>query len=240
MSAALLPQRRAEGPVYGRIITGATVERQALWVLREHTDRYLREVERQEGREPSTLQRPRAYIPASEFSRRPEDQLPVVVVISPGLADQPRRLGEGTVTATWMLAVGVVCSASAGETRVRENMQLYVAAMSALMLGQQSLGGLAEGVDQLDESYDDAPFDAARSLIAGQAIFQVTVPGTRLYGGGFDARDGDPPSWPQAERVLLDVHKAPLYGPIRGEPGEPPAVAAAQRALRLAERRESG
>ena len=106
VSADDAPLLRDPGTIYGRIITGATVERAALQTIRKYAPQYIRETCRQVGRDP--LPDPRGYIVASTFDKWPEDQLPVVVVISPGWAGRPRRAGDGRALAPWSLAAGIV------------------------------------------------------------------------------------------------------------------------------------
>jgi hypothetical protein len=199
------PVRRPAGSVYGPIVTGATVERAALTTLRTHAHRYIAETCRQEGRDP--LPDPRGYIVASTFDKWPEDQVPVVVVISPGWAARPRRAGGGRVLVPWTLAAGIVTTAK--PERTRENAQLYVAAIRTLLAQQQSLGGLAEGVDCIDEDYlPPFAFSRTRTLLAVQATFVVTVPDAFTYGAGTTSwtpghpdppeppDPTDPPNWP--------------------------------------------
>jgi hypothetical protein len=203
-----IPARRPAGSVYGPIVTGATVEHAALDTIREHTRRYLDETCRQAGRDP--LPDPRGYIVASTFSKWPEDQVPVVVVISPGWAARPRRGGDGRALVPWTLAAGIVTSAK--PDRTRENAQLYVAAIRTLLAQQQSLGGLADGVDCIDEDYiPPFAFTRTRTLLAVQATFVVTVPDAFTYGAGGDARwlppdppdPTDPPNWPTVKRTEI-------------------------------------
>jgi hypothetical protein len=194
------------GTVYGPIVTGATVERAAVLTLRKWAPRYIRETCRQAGRD--ALPDPRGYIVASTFDKWPEDQLPVVVAISPGWAGRPRRAGNGRALVPWSLAAGIVTSARDME-RTRENAQLYVAALRTALAQNQSLGGLAAGVDCIDEDYiPPFTFGRTRSLLALQAIFVVTVPDAFAYGaGGPDPPDPpdptDPPNWPVVKRTEI-------------------------------------
>lgn len=218
MSATL--ERRDPG-VFGRIITGNDVERAALATLRAHMPDYLREVERQAGGDPGSLPAPRGYIVASQFQYRPEDQLPVVVVISPGLAGPPRRDGDGRVMARWSLAAGVVTAAA---ERARENAMSYVGALRALLLQHQTLDGLALDVEWQDEEYDSAPFDVTRTLFSARVVASVTVPDVVSYGHGPDGPWGpapdptdptDPTLWPRVKRT--DVRVVPVKTPIELE-----------------------
>jgi hypothetical protein len=209
-----LEERRDPGNVYGRIITGNDVEEAALATLRQWAPRYIEEVCRQRGYDPDDyLAEPRGYIVASDFSKWPEDQLPVALVISPGWSGRPRRDGHGRVLATWNLAAGVISSAYDLEHTRRAGLD-YVAAFRTLIAQQESLGGLAEGVDFIDESYDVLPFNQTRSLFAAQALLSVTVADTFSYGHGPGGPWGPPPDpptpidptlWPEAERHRIDL-----------------------------------
>jgi hypothetical protein len=197
------PSLPEPGTVYGPIVTGATVERAALRTLRDFAPQYIRETCRQAGRDP--LPDPRGYIVASTFDKWPEDQVPVVVAISPGWAARPRRAGNGRALASWSLAAGIIVSAT--PDRTRENAQLYVAAIRTLLTQQQSLGGLAAGVDCIDEDYiPPFAFSRTRTLLAFQSVFVVAVPDAFTYGAGppldeLPPDPTDPPNWPTVKRT---------------------------------------
>jgi hypothetical protein len=200
--------------VYGRIVTGNDLERATLDLLRDKLPDYIREVERQHGQTPGQRQPPRGYIVASLFSKWPEDQLPVVVVISPGLTATPRRSGDGRTLARWGLSAGVINSARTIDT-TRENALDYVAAIRTLVAQEQTLGGLATAVDWIGEDYIP-PFNygQTRSLFGAQAIFTVTVDDVVSYGRGPGGPWGPPPDvddpadaqhWPPVKRAVVTV-----------------------------------
>lgn len=210
--------RRASSAVFGRVITGNDVERSALATLRQHLPRYVREVERQEGRDVGGLPNPYGYIVASDFDRWPEDQLPVVVVISPGLAGRPERDGRGQVVARWSVAAGVVTSA-AEQTAARSNALTYIAAVRLVLMQFQALDGLALTTDFQDERYDPGPFDMSRSLFSAQATFEVAVSDVASYGLGpyrlaNDPDPTDPAEWPIATQVAVDIVPTALDQPL--------------------------
>jgi hypothetical protein len=209
MSTSAPPQLRPAGSVYGPIVTGATVERAVLALLRERATEYIGEACRQLAREP--LPEPRGYIVASAFDKWPEDQLPVVVVISPGWNGRPRRDGRGAALVPWGLTVAVVASAMS-LAKTRENALVYVGALRTLIAQHQSLDGLAAGVDCIDESYRLIPFVRTRSLFAAQAVFTVTVPDAFTYGLGVPPwmrppvpDPVEPPEWPRAKSVDIEL-----------------------------------
>src|SRR5688572_31890645 len=116
---------------------------------------YLREVELQLGMEIKTLARPRSYTRKNSFeSGYVEEQLPRIVVICPGLAEQPYAEGDGSYFARWNLGVGVLVSAR-DEASTRMLAQVYAATVRAILLQRSSLDGVATGVFWIDEQYDE-------------------------------------------------------------------------------------
>lgn len=174
----------------GPIITGRDVELAAIAVLRKWASTYLAEAERQTGRTVGSLPRPRSYSTAPDFETWPEDQLPRVLLVAPGLAEAPAAYGAGEFHARFLLGIACIVSArSMDETA--DLAKLYCATLRTVLVQHQSLDGFAAGVVWLDEDYDDLPSIDDRSLGAGQAIFTVEVAGfARRYNG---------PPYPSAE-----------------------------------------
>jgi hypothetical protein len=136
---------------------------------------YLAEMERQTGRNPQTLPHIRGWALHSEFEALPgEEQLPLCVVVSPGLVDEPTKDGAGAYRTKWGLAVAVVVSANTPEAS-RTLVGLYAAAARGSLLQRRSLGGVARGVEWLDERYDDLDINDERSLAAARLVFAVDV-----------------------------------------------------------------
>jgi hypothetical protein len=203
----------AFGSEVGAVVTGRDVELAALALLQRWSGTYLAEMERQSGRAPASLPRVRGWATAADFETWPEDQVPRVLLVSPGLLGPPMADGNGTYRATWSLGLGVVVSAaSMDETMVLA--KLYTAALRVCLLQHQSLEGFAAGVEWLDESYDDLPSIDTRSLGAGQAIFAVTVDDVSRRWGGPPTPSEPPtpdtaplPTDPDVATVLIDVER---------------------------------
>jgi hypothetical protein len=197
----------------GPIVTGRDVELAALSTLKRWSGTYLAELERRSNRTPGSLPRVRSWATAADFETWPEDQVPRVLVVSPGLAEEPQASGQGDYRAAWSLGFGVVVSAATmAETMVLA--KLYTAALRVCLLQHQSLEGVAAGVEWLDESYDDLPSVDTRSLGAGQAIFAVQVDDvSRRWGGPVTPSDPptpdiDPlPTDPYVSTVEIDVDR---------------------------------
>jgi hypothetical protein len=196
----------------GKIVTGRDVELAALAVLKKWASTYLGEAEAATGRVRGSLPRPRAWTTATEFEKWPEDQLPAVLLISPGLAAPPRADGNGTYRASF--ALGIVSTSHMDETAALA--KLYCATLRACLLQHQSLEGFAAGVTWADENYDDLPSIDDRSLGAGQAIFVVEVDAisTRWNGPIHPSEPPTPdaaplPDDPTATAVAVEVHPIP-------------------------------
>jgi hypothetical protein len=170
---------------------------------------YIREVERQVGREEGDIPPPRLYDTVTEFDTFEEGQLPLCLVVSPGLADRPRRDGEGIYIAPFLVGIGVICSAST-ERATQAVAKIYGAAVRACVL-QKRLPELGGQVAWVDESYDDIPEIEQRTLAAAQLIFTVEVDDVVSCIGGPLA----PPApeqqpgelWGTVETVEIDVER---------------------------------
>lgn len=145
---------------------------------------YLAEIENQLGAEEGRIPAPRTYTTKNEFSFWPADQYPVCVVVSPGLAEAPRREGNGNYTAWWSLGVGVIASANTEEA-TNNLSKIYAAAVRAIMLQQQTMSPagsppVTAGIEWLDESYDDLPDENQErtlraSMWVGMALIDSVV-----------------------------------------------------------------
>jgi len=200
----------------GPIVTGRDVELATLNFLRRWAGTYLAELERQKGYTPGSLPRPRSWTTAPDFESWPEDQLPRVMLVSPGLVEVPLADGAGSYRAKFGLGLAVIVSAKTLE-ETAALAKLYCAALRAAIIQHQSLEGFAAGIEWLDENYDDLPFDDTRSLGAGQAVFAVEIDGiTRRYNGPkTPAEPPDPdysplPEDPYATDVQVTVQRVPI------------------------------
>jgi hypothetical protein len=164
----------APASIFGPLVTGHDVEQAVLSTLRKWSGTYIAEAEDAHGITRCSLERVRAWVIGPTLDKWPEDQLPAVVIASPGLAPPPRRNGEGYYRATWRIELGVVCAART-QARSRELSALYLRAHMAIVAQKQSLESFADGVAWLDESYTQLDYDDVRSLYSGSAVFAIDV-----------------------------------------------------------------
>lgn len=156
--------------VFGPIFVGHDLEKATMETLAAWFPTYLREIELQMELPEGLIPPPRTYTTRNEFTSFPEDQMPICVVISPGLAGEPHKEGNGTFSGWFSLGVGVLASASTEED-TNFLSKVYGAAVRAIMLQKQGLGGICKGIEWADESYNDLPdIDQTRSIRASQWI----------------------------------------------------------------------
>jgi hypothetical protein len=171
--------------IFGAIKIADDLEQAAIDTLEAWFPVYIRELELQQSEALDVYPLPRSYITADRFDKENADQLPAIVVISPGLSGtRPRQEGDGSFRCFFNLAVGAIV---AGKDRqsTKRLVRVYTAVAREIMLQKQSLGGYADGTTWLDESYDDnLRFEDTQTLGAGQAIFEIEVAGVVNRFGG--------------------------------------------------------
>lgn len=146
--------------VFGKIVTGRQVEQAVTAFLQAWLPTYTAEVARQTGRDDTLIAPVRSWSTSNRFARRPEDQLPAGIVISPGISDRPERRGDGSLGAWWRIGVAIVAAGKAGDQDdANELAKLYGAAVRAALAQHPSLGGFADGLELVAETYDDVPAD---------------------------------------------------------------------------------
>lgn len=173
--------------VYGEdspLLTRGEVEKNMLAHVQAWLIDYLRRVERLNQLDAGSLAEPRSWEVVNEYTRYPEEGMPFIAVLSPGIAPgfTPRREGDGYVTAWWMLAVGAIV-ATRDERSAKDLAGYYGAAIRGLVMEQPQLGGWASGADWTDEKYDDFPRVTERTMAAVRLTFIVEVQGVmNLFG----------------------------------------------------------
>jgi hypothetical protein len=194
------------------IISSVELERSVIETLQAWLPTYLREVERQMGRTMGQIPPPRSYSTATTFESENYDQMPAILVVSPGLFEEPESDGDGTYAAVWSIGVAAIVAAK-DEVTTREVARIYGAAIRAIMLHHQIYGSLklGAGTTWLDESYDDIPELASRSLQAAQLIFTIRVDDVvTKWAGPLEPPDPDTQpgaDWPTVETVEVNVEQ---------------------------------
>jgi hypothetical protein len=200
------------GTIFGQILTGTDVEDAVTDHLKLWSATYLAEMERQSGREPQSLPHVRSWnVVPTEPEKWPENQLPAVLVISPGLIGEPQEQGDGVTVATWSLSLSAITSARS-EKGTRQLAHLYVAHLRAIMLQHPGISGFAQDTLWMGEAYDTVPQELRRTLAGATGAFAVEVSDViNRYGGPTEPADqpyDDQSDWPTVEETVVTAEKS--------------------------------
>src|SRR5262252_1941356 len=197
-------------PIFdGSVLTRAVIATLKLWY-----PTYIHELEIQRGYPTKQIPPPRTYVERWRFDSYPDEQIPIVVVVSPGMAEAPDYAGDGAVGGWWALGVGVIAAANTEDNSERMA-KIYGAAARAILEQKSFLDDSWEfnGINVMDESYEDVPdIEQARTMRAAQVICRVRVENMMNKWAG--PAYPDPPeeaqpgsNWPDVESVYVDVER---------------------------------
>lgn len=190
--------------VYGVIWSAKQVENRVIGALEDWLPYYLGEMERVDGYDPDTIERPRGYVRASEFGKWPEDQIPVVLVIT-GEA-RPTKHEDGRYEATFPVGVAPIVS-ELEKDGTRDLANTYAAAIRSAVVQHKRLkstaypDGIEGHVNWTHEGYTDLAHDDTRTLGAASVIFDVTINNVVTAAAGPRELPSEPPNvdpgdWP--------------------------------------------
>jgi hypothetical protein len=194
--------------IFERIVPGWVVEEAVVSTLRLWFNTYLTEVERQWSIE-KPLARPNSYNVVPENNRYVEEQLPAILVISPGLDGTPRMDGAGSYIAPFRITIAVIVAAPDKKTVERNT---KTAAIRAMMLQKRGFNGLCEGIRWDGEDYTPTGTENRRSYGAATVDFVLDIADVVNKKAGPAAPDAPNPDqpgseWPEIETVFLEVDR---------------------------------
>lgn len=204
--------------IFGPIPTADDVESAVLTTLKLWFTTYLIEYQLQAGlmasRDDEQKLLPiKSWLKANQLNKENADQLPSLVVVSPGLSNgvRPKKEGDGSLRVSFTIAIGVFASANNRENTLKL-VRIYAAVVRMIMLQKQALGGVSDGVTWVDESYDDNfQFVDNETLSACEVVFEVEVSGFGNARGGPVVPDPTPDlpgsDWPLAETVTATIKR---------------------------------
>lgn len=165
--------------VFFPIVDGSQLEDAVLQTLQDWFLTYTREFEIQRGIPRDYIPQPRSWVVADNGEREGADQLPSIVVVSPGLTGEPLMDGEGNFRAAWIIGVGIFVSARTRSDTSQLSRQ-YAAIVRAILLQKASLDGSVNVsmMRWMDESYDDNfQFTDEQTISFAQITFNIEVYG---------------------------------------------------------------
>jgi len=205
--------------IFDRIVSANQVEEALRDHIRLWMPVYIQEMELQLGRERGKVPVPRSFMVAGVLEQLRENQLPGILVQSPGVTGLPYHDGYGMYTATWrMIVTGLISALDQESTRAVA--KLYGAALRGIIVQKPTLGGFAINSQWTGESYSDLPSpDGERNLTLVSVHADVTMEDVvNKMGGPRTYPSPDPPDpatqpgsqWPLVEEVDIDVEKEPI------------------------------
>lgn len=187
---------------YGPLFTAEKLEQAVVDQLKSRIDEYLSELETRTGRTVGSVERPRSWQVLADFDEIPGDQLPDIVVVSPGFADAPTHDGGGFYSVWWRIGIGVLVNAK-DKNAARSVAHLYGAAIRGVLGHRPSLNGIATGYSLDDESYTDAETSYPGWTALLSARFEISA----VYASGFG-----PPPYGDVHEVDIDARLAVADG----------------------------
>ena len=162
--------------------------------IRKWLPTYLALIERKVELAPRSIPLPRSYVLSDngELNKKPEDQLPAVVVLCPGGGKiTPRQEGDGRIRAGYV--VNVACIVTARDHESTDKLaRRYRKALELILVHQPSLGGFAEASIFRGWRNDELLPEDDRTIAAGTNVFEVLVPDISQAGKGLQAPLDDP------------------------------------------------
>jgi hypothetical protein len=204
--------------VFGPTISAYDVERHVRDTLQYWFESYLQNREIEVGVDRGSIARPKSWRTIRTFDEKnPEDATPFVAIVSDGLARPPAQEGDGSFRATWVIGIGVVIEAKSEADAQLLVKHIYLPVILKILMQKQSLRdwtdstaeAWSDGIEWLDEAYDEVVSDMERTLYNGQLTFEVGVSGVLNRSGG-PTSPADPVTqpgseWPLVQTVSVDV-----------------------------------
>lgn len=200
--------------VFRRIfVAQSAIEEPIKLLLQQYYPSFIKEIESQQSLPIGKISPPleRNYTSRNKFDALAGDDIPKVVVISPGLIGTPKMSGNGQIRATWRLGIGVATAATDEET-AKLHCDIYGAAARDIML--KLGGGVLNGhVEWLDEQYVDLPIsDQVMQYRAASIWFSVDIENVATKRGGPELPNAEPYGYHRADSVTIVKIKEPISG----------------------------
>jgi hypothetical protein len=197
----------SDAQTYGPLVLATDVEDAATFTLQTWMPQYLGMVSRKIGQASTWLPGIASFTVANDPTHWPEDQVPAIVLASPGTLGRPIRT-RSTYRAMWQLQVVVFVSAN-DRPATERLAKYYGGAVRAVLSAKGDLGGLAAGAEWEGEKYDIRIGDRdQRTLGSCSNIFCVDVRDVvQALGGPLTVTTPPvvPPDFPVADNVTVNL-----------------------------------
>jgi hypothetical protein len=190
--------------IFGQVLDPARVEQAVKATLQAWLRDHLANQERENDRQPGSLPYPRSWPTISAFETRKHEQLPAIVIVSPGTAEPPTRHEDGRIDAKWRVEVAAVLSGKDEET-ARKLASMYVAAIVSALEQNPTLDGFARASRWVgfDQEYGTTSRGDQRAIYA--ALFEVDIRGVLNARLGPTAPSPDATRPPAPQQTYTDT-----------------------------------
>jgi hypothetical protein len=201
--------------IFHPIFDGSLLTRAVIKTLHDWFPTYIQEIEHQRGLTRGKIPPPRTYAERWRFDSYPDDQMPAVIVICPGMARPPLADGDGVYHGWWSVGIGIIAAANTEDNSERLA-KIYGAAARGILTQKSYLDNSWEfsGCEVEDETYRDVPdMEQARTMRAAQIVCRVFVENMyNKYGGPQYPIPPDPDTqpgseWPEVESAFTEVKR---------------------------------
>jgi hypothetical protein len=213
--------------IFGPRVDAAYVEEEIKQHLKNWLPTYLANMATDLGKARNTFIRDDgtavgSWAHSTQFHVTDATALPAVLIINAGFAEPPKMEGDGSYRATWTIGIGGLVSAG-GDNPAENSSRLakrWGSIIAQIMLQADQESEYLEGVEWLDEGYDDVPPQEQRSLGSFRLVFAVEYRNVLNANVGPASPDPLPdpvnngyPDWgqlPDTDHVHVEVQKEPL------------------------------
>lgn len=194
----------------GNLFLASSLEEAATVHYQKWETTYLAEIERLRGLDAQAVPRVKSMSVKNELGKFPEEQLPALVVVSPGISEgSVRTNGDGEYDAAWDLGVAVI-SSGIDEESTNLLRGIYGAAIRGMFLQHPEIEELGYVEEWVDESYTDVDIDVSRTKSVVQVIFRVRVESVVLAHDGTREPLADPYAtheFPEVDDIDFEMAK---------------------------------
>lgn len=196
--------------IYGNILDKGMVESAFLATYKKWFQTYSTRLEHIHDMRPKTIKQPNIWATSNSLDASKGENLPKLVVISPGLVGEPQLDGK-QYSATWLVGCGVATS-SETEEEAGLMVGIYAAVVRKIPIDNMNLDDTIPGIAAIrwvDEQYPDLPIDHPINLYkAAEVWFQIDINDVSSKWMGPDSPDTDPDTtFGQAQLVDIELVK---------------------------------
>jgi hypothetical protein len=213
--------------IYGTRVDAGDIEDDVKNHLGKWLPRYLAQMASDVGKDRATFLRDDgtavgSWTHSTEFHPDDSTALPAILIINSGLMEPPKMEGDGSYRGIYGIGIGGLVSAG-GDNPAYNSQRLakrWGSVIVQIMLQADWSAENLEGIEWLDEGYDDVPPQAQRSLGSFRLVFGVEYKNLLNANMGPVGLDPLPdpvgvpdPDWgtiPDAGHIQINIQKEPL------------------------------